>query len=102
MQILLVETSSDYFLCQFLLPSNYNPFSIEYKGVLSSCVEHFFVASTFTFKTMNLAAVAIGAVVMSFYGVTVLVSSYQCRISPSFHVETALLGVANLQIVRMK
>ena len=51
---------------------------------------------------MNLATVTIGAVVVRFYGVAVLVSSYQCRISPSFHVETALLGVANLQIVRTK
>ena len=51
---------------------------------------------------MNLATVTIGAVVVRFYGVAVLVSSYQCRISPSFHVETALLGVANLQIVRIK
>ena len=101
MQILL-ETSSDYFLCQFLLPSNDNSFSIEYKGVLSSRIEHFFVASTLTFKTMNLATVTIGAVVVRFYGVAVLVSSYQCRISPSFHVETALLGVANLQIIHTK
>ena len=97
-----MQSSSGNFLCQLLLPSNDNPFSIEYKGVLSSCVEHFFVASTFTFKTMNLAAVAIGTVVVRFYGVAVLVSSYQCRISPGFHVETALLGVANLQIVRTK
>ena len=102
MQIYSIEQNCSESKNSVLLPSNYNPFSIEYKGVLSSCVEYFFVASTFTFKTMNLAAVAIGAVVMSFYGVTVLVSSYQCRISPSFHVETALLGVANLQIVRIK
>ena len=51
---------------------------------------------------MNLATVTIGAVVVRFYGVAVLVSSYQCRISPSFHVETALLGVTYLQIEHTK
>ena len=85
-----------------LLPGNYNPFSIEYKGVLSSCVEHFFIASTFTFETVNLATVTISAMVMRFYGVAVFISSYQCRISPRFHVETALLGVTNLQIKHVK
>ena len=85
-----------------LLPGNYNPFSIEYKGVLSSCVEHFFIASTFTFETVNLATVTIGAMVMRFDRVAVLISSYQCRISPRFHVETALLGVTNLQIKHVK
>ena len=90
------------FIVSILLPGNYNPFSIEYKGVLSSCVEHFFIASTFTFETVNLATVTIGAMVMRFDRVAVLISSYQCRISPRFHVETALLGVTNLQIKHVK
>ena len=51
---------------------------------------------------MNLTAVTIGAMVMRFDRVAVLISSYQCRISPRFHVEAALLGVANLQIVHVK
>ena len=85
-----------------LLLSNYDPFSVEYKGVLSSCVEHFFVASAFAFKTMNLATVTIGAMVMRFDRIPFIISSYYCRISPRFHVEAALLGVANLQIVHVK